>query len=80
MSHRDRLSEKTRKGSDSRASTVMWRGRNNKTPRLVRGQKSNSTQDPVLSWVTERLGVSMRQAREFGLYKFNLIDLELLAA
>lgn len=37
-------------------------------------------QDPVLSWVTERLGVAMRQARSFGLYKSSLIDLEVLAA
>lgn len=37
-------------------------------------------QDPVLSWVTERLGVAMRQARIFGLYKSSLIDLELLEA
>ena len=38
-------------------------------------------QDPVLSWVTERLGVAMRQARTyFGLYKSSLMDLEFLAA
>jgi hypothetical protein len=33
-------------------------------------------QDPVLSWVSERLGVAMKQAR-FGLYKSWVIDLEL---
>ena len=38
-------------------------------------------QEGVLAWVGERLAVAMRQASQlFGLYKFNLIDLELLAA
>jgi hypothetical protein len=50
---------------------------------VTHGHKSNrliiQDQDPVLSWVSERLGVAMKQAR-FGLDKFNLIDLELQAA
>lgn len=33
-------------------------------------------QDPVLSWVSERLGVAMKQAR-FGLDKFSLIEVEI---
>jgi hypothetical protein len=38
-------------------------------------------QEGVLAWVSDRLGVAFRQARQIiGLYKSSLIDLELLAA
>lgn len=48
---------------------------------LINEQVLLQNQDAVLAWVSERLAVSMKQARKFfGLDKSNLIDLELLAA
>jgi hypothetical protein len=48
---------------------------------IINEQVILQDQEGVLAWVGERLAVAMRQASQlFGLYKFNLIDLELLAA
>lgn len=47
---------------------------------IINEQVILQDQDPVLAWVADRLAVAMRQAKVFGLDKFNLIDLDVLAA